>query len=409
MSSPPQALAKPRRTPYNVWVMKAAPLLLLAVCLSAPSRAQSPSGTTAAAPFLEKEELLAEIDSWRSLHLSKSGSQAEPAQISKLRQKLAAISERVKKAPDDPSLKEARKDFEDWKKLLLSAEYAENAAIGMNASSLAEFSYGQNIAAHIVTDQHLAFERQKASMAAREAARFFDNSRQGQGAPVFAFAAADAGSPSHAGEQPVAPTFGLRINPTPAAAPPPTTAALDWSSVSSFFDWDKGQRVAREVVERARGYVEKCYAYVKQALINADVLDVPDRTQTRLAGFRPGMARMFAEDANKNPKVLAKLGYRRVDARTIAGDDPSIIPDGSILVYAAGCAGFSKTAGHIELTASREMLPHLRKSMRSQVASRLDDDQVLACSDGCSGRTLNYIRTYAKKGCLNMYVPVRQD
>jgi hypothetical protein len=73
----------------------------------------------------------------------------------------------------------------------------------------------------------------------------------------------------------------------------------------------------------------------------------------------------------------------------------------------------SSASGHIEVVMAREKLAILPASAFYRTSYRgrkykpsVSSNEVLACSDGCAVRTMAYLRTYARRGCLNAYVPV---
>ena len=160
------------------------------------------------------------------------------------------------------------------------------------------------------------------------------------------------------------------------------------------------------------------------------VLDAPDPQSTGPLGLRSARAKFFTEDVRKDPEILAKMGYRRADISTMTGNDPSVIPDGSILNYAGGCSFADPVSGHIELTVSRSTYVEMRQADPKGVRARaIDDDEVTVCHFSCTGRTLPFIRTYGtdgpprrvkdakgklktipgRKACLNLYVPVKAE
>lgn len=200
-------------------------------------------------------------------------------------------------------------------------------------------------------------------------------------------------------------------------------ALYSMAELGSHIDLKRGAEVAYEavtgVLEEGKKALHTCYRFVKQALIDAGVIDAPNPQSTAVIGLRPGMASMFNRDVEKNPKILDELGYRRAKLDDLT--DPSQVPQGSILIYGAKCGGMNyEDAGHAELTVSREEYDRVRvdknawdrKNPRAAHPYRiqpLDADEVPACHYTCTGRSMSYLRTYGKgpKACLRMYVPVK--
>ena len=228
----------------------------------------------------------------------------------------------------------------------------------------------------------------------------------------------------------------MHITPPPGAAPgaPAARDSVSFAALAAVADWERGKRVALEAVNGTVNWVSsmgsKCYRFVKQALIGAGVLDAPDPQSTGPLGLRSARAKFFTEDVRKDPEILAKMGYRRADISTMTGNDPSVIPDGSILNYAGGCSFADPVSGHIELTVSRSTYVEMRQADPKGVRARaIDDDEVTVCHFSCTGRTLPFIRTYGtdgpprrvkdakgklktipgRKACLNLYVPVKAE
>ncbi|OGS37949.1 MAG: hypothetical protein A2506_00510 [Elusimicrobia bacterium RIFOXYD12_FULL_66_9] len=223
----------------------------------------------------------------------------------------------------------------------------------------------------------------------------------------------------------------LKIAPPPGATPE-MHEPVSFAGLAAFADWERGKRVALEAVGGTLKWVRsmgaKCYRFVKQALIDAGILDVPNPQSTGSIGLRAARAKYFTEDVRKNPEILVKMGYRRADISTMTGDDPSVIPDGSILNYAGGCSFADPASGHIELTVSRPTYDEMRLTDPKRVRARaIDSDEVTVCHFSCTGRTMPFIRTYGtdgpprrvkgskgklvtvpgRKACLNLYVPVK--
>lgn len=200
------------------------------------------------------------------------------------------------------------------------------------------------------------------------------------------------------------------------AAPPPlgaaTAGAMSWASLASYFDWEKGKQVAEEAYTGTLNYAKSmgrmCYRFVKQALIDAGVIDAPNPQSVGLVGLRPGAAAMFNQDVKKNPKILDELGYRQVDLAR-ASDDPASVPDGSMLVYAAGCAFADASYGHAEITVGEATYEGLRTRNKQLRRLTVAANDVRVCHFSCTTRSMPFLRTYGKKGCLKMYVPVKSS
>jgi len=205
-----------------------------------------------------------------------------------------------------------------------------------------------------------------------------------------------------------------QATPSPTVASAPlglaTSLAQSWESLKTYMNWEGGKTVAAEAVTGTLSYVSSigkmCWRFVKQAFIDSDVLDVPNPQSTGLIGIRPGAAAMFAEDVKKNPKILDRMRYRRVDLAN-ASNDPSSVPDGSLLIYARGCSFASAESGHSELTVGEGTYQALQTRNRRVPAINVDANEVRVCHFACTKRSMPFLRTYGKKGCLNMYVPVK--
>lgn len=203
----------------------------------------------------------------------------------------------------------------------------------------------------------------------------------------------------------------LVTNPTPSPTNPATSYTL--SDLASHIDIQRGMSVAYEaftgVIEEGKKAVHRCYNFVKQALIDAGVIDAPNPQSTAVIGLRPNMASMFNTDVQRHPEILNRLGYRRATMGNL-GDDPSEIPQGTIFIYGAHCAFAQyENAGHAELSVSREQYERTRKEKPKFGIRPLDAVDVPACHYTCAGRSMAFLRTYGKgeKACLRMYVPVK--
>lgn len=204
-------------------------------------------------------------------------------------------------------------------------------------------------------------------------------------------------------------------NPTPSPAGPLQSASagmMSWASLTSYFDWEKGKQVAQEAYTGTLNYAKKmgsmCYRFFKQALIDAGVLDVPNPQSTGLIGLRPGAARMFSQDVKKNPRILDEMGYRQVDLAN-ASNDPDSVPDGSLLIYAGGCSFADATSGHAEITVGEDTYKTLRTKNSHLRELSVDANELRVCHFSCTTRTMPFLRTYGKKGCLKMFVPVKSS
>jgi len=205
----------------------------------------------------------------------------------------------------------------------------------------------------------------------------------------------------------------LVTHPTPSPqgpAPSASAGMMSWSTLASYFDWEKGKQVAIEAYTGTMNYAKsmgaKCYRFFKQALIDAGVLSVPNPQSTGLIGLRPGAANMFSQDVKKNPAILDRMGYRQVDLAQ-ASDDPSSVPDGSLLIYAAGCSFADATSGHAEITVGPDTYTSLRAQNARLRQLPVGPKDVRVCHFTCTTRSMPFLRTYGKRGCLKMYVPVK--
>lgn len=204
-------------------------------------------------------------------------------------------------------------------------------------------------------------------------------------------------------------------NPTPSPADPLKSASagmMSWESLTSYFDWEKGKQVAYEAYTGTLNYAKKmgsmCYRFFKQALIDAGVIDAPNPQSTGLVGLRPGAAKMFSQDVKKHPKILDEMGYRQVDLAH-ANNDPASVPDGSLLIYAGGCSFADATSGHAEITVGEDTYKTLHAKNSHLRELPVDANELRVCHFSCTTRSMPFLRTYGKKGCLKMYVPVKSS
>ncbi len=198
----------------------------------------------------------------------------------------------------------------------------------------------------------------------------------------------------------------------PSPLPSASAGTLSWSTLTSYFDWEKGKEVAKEAFTGTLNYAKSigrmCYMFVKQALIDAGIIDVPNPQSTGLIGLRPGAARMFSQDVKKRPQILDEMGYRQIDLAKIS-DDPATVPDGSMLVYAGGCSFADKTSGHAEIIVGDETYRTLRAQNVKLREIHTAANEVRVCHFACTKRSMPFLRTYGKQGCLKMYVPVKSS
>lgn len=198
----------------------------------------------------------------------------------------------------------------------------------------------------------------------------------------------------------------------PPAAPLQSASAgmMSWANLTSYFDWEKGKQVAREAYTGTLSYTKeigaKCYRFFKQALIDAGVIDAPNPQSTGLVGLRPAAAKMFSQDVQKRPKILDEMGYRQVDLAN-ASNDPASVPDGSLLIYAGSCSFADPTSGHAEITVGERTYSDLRTKNARLRALPVTATELRVCHFSCTTRSMPFLRTYGKKGCLKMYVPVK--
>jgi hypothetical protein len=343
----------------------------------------------------DQKTLLADIDSWRHGQLVHVD---PPAPLTvEFEPRLDAIEARVKATEDPNSLAEAQRDFKTWQHDLLLKRFTISKRAGLARGTMNGYSREQRQQIQAIAAQTDAISQARLKQTAPE---MFD----GGGAEGDAVAGGPGGNSSSASGNP-APPAGLHINPV-AAPPPVTSAPLSFSSLWNYIDNSRGYKVAEAVFSRATGFAHYCYAAVKQGFIAAkDMLwsKISSPTQSAEIGIPPALAVDYQRAVNGNPALMAKLGYRRVDVSSIPGNDPSIIPSGTVFDFAPRCAGYSPKAGHIEIVGARSMVNDIPRRARPA----LDANEVLACSDGCHGRTLNYFRTYGRQGCMSMYVPVK--
>ena len=385
--------------------------LSLAACLALTTAARAqPAPAAAEAAVPDKQSFDAEIQSWRTRlpHVdppSPLTTEFEP--------RLDRIAAAVKAAKGAAGLVQPRKDFEAWRHDVVLKSYQQARGMGLANGTLNQFSEQQRALIDTLAAQRrqiMAPVLARAATATGDGSRmFYDNDGRTGGAIMMP---GNFGSPKPAAINAQPQGVHLRTAGTP---PPVTSSALSFQSVLDYVDSTRGGRIAHAVASRAVGFTHWCFAAVKEAFISAkDKLwaTISDPTESGEIGIPPGLAADYARALNKNPQLMAKLGYRRVDPSTLPGNDPSVVPEGTVFDFAPGCAGYSAGAGHIEIVAARARLAEIPRRARPE----LDAGEVLACSDGCHGRTMNYFRTYGgerrvgravRPACMNMYVPVK--
>jgi hypothetical protein len=375
-----------------------------------PPATETPATGPAADALPGRAAFDAEIQAWRTL-LPKTD---PPTPLTtEFEPRLDKIAEAVKAAKDADGLVQPRKDFETLSHELVLRNFRQSQAQGLRPGTLAEFSERQRALVETNAAQRrqmMAPVMSRAATAAGDGSRMFYDNDGHNGAAIML--PGNFGSPRAAVVNARSQGVHLHTGDTP---PPVTSAALSFQSLFDYVDSTRGGRIAHAVASQAVGFTHWCFAAVKEAFISAkDKLwaKISDPTESGEIGIPPAVAADYARALNKNPQLMAKLGYRRVDVTTLPGNDPSIVPEGTVFDFAPGCAGYSAGAGHIEIVAARARLTEIH----SRARPNLDADQVLACSDGCHGRTMNYFRTYGsarrvgrfvRPACMNMYVPVK--
>jgi hypothetical protein len=383
--------------------MKALPLLACLALLAAPLRAQDAAG---------RDDLLSQIATWRAEQLVHV-SPPDPL-TAEFEPRLDEIAAKVKDAQGADELVQPQKDFKTWQHDLLAKKFVVTRQLGLTASSLDKFSSGQ---------RGMIQMRLKETLAATDgrAGQFFDGG--GEGAAAVAAGRAAGSSPRADG---AAPAPGLHIN----EAPEPAPSAKPWSlnSLRDYFDHSGISDAVVESVEKIKnevagvghllsGFAGTCYYGVKWMMIKTHMLppEVKAPEEIGKIGIGSGDAYMMSAALKHDPKLQAKLRVRSLDLTTVKDADASLIPERTLFVFDRGCAGFSEESGHIEYTLAREKMADLSPSVFYRVGRRgkkykptLDDNEVLACSDGCMVHTMAFLRTYGRKKCLNAYVPVTE-
>ncbi|MDE2509896.1 MAG: hypothetical protein KGL74_02125, partial [Elusimicrobia bacterium] len=300
--------------------MKALPLLaLLLIAVSARAQAPAPVPETQG-----RDAFLNEIEAWRTRlpHVD------PPAPITvEFEPRLDKIAAAVKAAKNAADQVRPRKDFETWKHDITLKSWHEARRQGVENGSLNQFSERQRALIESYAQQRrqvLAPELQKAASASGEGARMFYDGDSRSGALIMMPGSFGSPRPSPINAEPQG--VHLRTRDTP---PPVTSAPLSFQSLLDYVDSTRGGRIAHAVASRAVGFTHWCFAYVKDAFIAAkDKLwsRISDPTESGEIGIPPAIAADYARAVNKNPELMAKLGYRRVDVSTLPGNDPSIVP-----------------------------------------------------------------------------------
>ncbi|MEQ1920762.1 MAG: hypothetical protein ABL955_16345, partial [Elusimicrobiota bacterium] len=79
------------------------------------------------------------------------------------------------------------------------------------------------------------------------------------------------------------------------------------------------------------------------------------------------------------------------------------------LIYAGGCSFADASAGHAEITVGEETYTTLRSKNPKLRALPVDANALRVCHFSCTTRSMPFLRTYGKQGCLKMYVPVKSS
>jgi hypothetical protein len=203
--------------------------------------------------------------------------------------------------------------------------------------------------------------------------------------------------------------------PIPTTPAPLTSKAFSFAELAPYFDIQRGFKVAAEVLggvlESAKKQLHKCYRFVKQALIDAGVIDAPNPQSTGKIGLRPGLAQYFNADVVKNPKILEKMGYRRVKGEEVGLTPQTMPPAGSLMIYGAKCwfADY-EDAGHAELVVTPDDYEKARREKPQFKIPPLGEGDLATCYYDCKPRSMAKIRKYGagENACLRVYVPVRK-
>lgn len=201
--------------------------------------------------------------------------------------------------------------------------------------------------------------------------------------------------------------------PTPLAPAAVTSKPFSFADILPYLDLRRGLQVAAEavggVIQSAKKQLHRCYQFVKQALIDAGVIDAPNPQSVGSFGLRSGKAAYFNGDVVKNPRLLEKMGYRRVKGEEVGLSAQSMPPPGSILIYGAKCwfADYEDD-GHAEIVVTPEEYEQARREKPGFAIPPLRETDLAACYYDCKPRALAQIRRYGKgeNACLRVYVPV---
>ena len=203
--------------------------------------------------------------------------------------------------------------------------------------------------------------------------------------------------------------------PVVAGAPAVTSLAFSFADLAPYFDLARGARAAADavsgVIESGRKKLHQCYHFVKQALIDAGIIDAPAPEATGAFGLRADKASYFNADVVKHPEVLEKMGYRRVKGEEVGLSDATIPPPGSLLMYGAKCwFAKYKQAGHAEIVVTPDEYEEARREKPAFEIPPLGAGDLPTCYYDCKPRPLARVRQYASgaNACLRVYVPVRK-
>ena len=388
--------------------MRIPSLFVVLALLSVLARAQ---------PAPDRSSLLADIDSWRHgqlVHVT------PPAPLTvEFEPRLDVIETAVKTAQSPEALAQTQKDFKTWQHDLLLKRFTASKQEGVTRGTLDSYSRIQRSRIETIAAQNDAVAQARLKQTAPQLfdGGGTDGSAVGAGPGGRSATSPDSGAPAAAP--------GLHINETPL--PPPTAKSLSFASLRDHFDYsgisdavlESIQSVkdyATEKIHMLSGFMGECYYGVKWMLIKTHVLppEVAVPEEIGRIGIGSGDAFRMSIALKRNTKLQAKLHVRPLDLTTVSDADAHLIPERTMFVFDRGCAGFSSESGHIEYTLNPDKMKDLPATVFHRVGRRphgltkptVEANEVLACSDGCMVHTMAYLRTYAKRKCLNAYVPV---
>lgn len=388
--------------------------LALLACLALPLAARAQPK-----PAADREGLAFQIETWRTRlpHVD------PPAPVTtEFEPRLDKIAEAVKKAKTPGELAQPRKDFERWQHDLVLKDFRLQPGSSL---TLNQFSARQRELIDAFGQQNKQMARSLKSASAAtdgDASRMFYDGQTGVGMEIML--PGHFGSPKPSPVNSEAATPGLRVTDTP---PPPASAKpFSFAALKSYFDTSGISDAAVQSVAKIKnevagvgrlltGFAGSCYYGAKWLLIKAHVLPSEVATPEEIGeiGIGSGHAYMMNAALKNSPRLQTKLRVRRLDLKTVKDSEASQIPERTMFVFDRGCAGMSDESGHIEIAMSREKLAVLPASVFYRTSYRgpkykpeMGPNQILACSDGCAVRSMAYLRTYARRGCLNAYVPV---